>query len=85
MMGYYGHYPASGFIFGLGSLFSLFWWVFIGLGIALLVKAFFRSANDHENTEAEHKSKAKDILDERYVKGEITKKEYEQMKKDIRI
>jgi uncharacterized membrane protein len=49
--------------------------IFILIGLVLI---------SYQSTKIEHKYEdAKEILDKRYVKGEITIEEYEQMKKDI--
>ena len=58
-------------IFGL--LFLAVWWVFRR-------RKSFRQAWPNPGSEPET---ALDILKKRYVKGEITKEEFERMKKDI--
>jgi putative membrane protein len=63
--------------FGIGSILTiLFWIVVIGLVFALFAK--HRHEDDYEDS-----TKALDILKERYAKGEIDKKKFEEMKKDI--
>lgn len=52
-------------------------WVLIIWGIVSLVKHFSHHPHDGHNH-------AIDILKERYAKGEITKEQYESMKKDLR-
>lgn len=59
--------------FGFGIIGILFWLVVIYIFIMIL-----RNAGG-----VHHKSSAKEILKERYAKGEITKEKFESMKKDI--
>ena len=62
-----------------GWIFMVFWWVLIIAGIVVLIKWLTnqsRNTRDHENSPLE-------ILKERYAKGEIDKKEFEDKKKDL--
>ena len=76
-------YGMPGMVFGLGwgilgIVWSLVWFVFLIVGIVFLVRWL-------RKTSTQTKNKAPlDIAKERYAKGEITKKEFEQIKKDIR-
>jgi putative membrane protein len=58
----------------------LFWLLIIVIGI-LLVRKLWRESHDNEVPAAS--KTALDILKERYAKGEISKEEFEQIKKDI--
>ena len=69
MMGY--GYAPFGFI---GMI------LFMGLMIWLMMEFMDNSSNKHEFTVIE---KPQDILKKRYVKGEISKKEYDIMKKEL--
>ncbi len=70
MMYYYGHMGYFGWIWMV-----VFWGAVIWL-ILWLVNRSNSKISDEKETPME-------ILKERYARGEITKKEYEQMKKDI--
>jgi putative membrane protein len=84
MMHYWGQPIARGYGYGGIGLISpflvvLFWAAVIFLFIAL-VKGYHKSA---ENDFEEGSGKALNILKERYAKGEIDKKKFDEMKKDI--
>jgi putative membrane protein len=77
MYDYYGYNnyfsPMHSFF---GSIFMILFWVLIIWGLISLI----RHSSPHSNG---HHSRAIDILKERYAKGEITKEQFEAMKKDI--
>jgi len=83
------HYYSMGFGFNLFSfiLTVLFWWLIIVL-IIKLVKSAHRCNHDHykhnetDEEDVEENNNLK-IVKERYAKGEINKKEYEQLTKDL--
>ena len=56
------------------GVFMLLFWILVIYGIVMLVKRSPTSAG---------KNTALDILKERYAKGEITKEQFEGMKKDL--
>lgn len=65
----------------LGIVFQVFFW---GLIIMLVVKLFKRShCCQHEDAEEIGGDKSLGIIKERYAQGEIDKKQFEQLKKDL--
>ena len=73
---------------GLFGGFGFIWMIFIFLfilaiiaGIIILIVWAVRKAGSTQKTSQESIDKAIQTLKERYAKGEITKEEYEEMKK----
>jgi len=63
---------------GMGWLFMIVFWILVIAGIVALVKALSNTGQSG-NTER----KPLTILEERYARGEIDKKEFEEKKKDL--
>lgn len=76
MMGNFGWSMFGGF----GWIFMVLWWVLLVVGIV----ALFRWISDQSRGGGRrHEKNAIDILEERYARGEIDRKEFEEKKKDI--
>ena len=79
MMWNFGNYPMGWGFGALGWIFMILVWAVIIAGIFALIKwlaAQSHNAHGHEKSPLE-------ILKERYAKGEIDKKEFEERKKDL--
>ncbi|WP_298827166.1 SHOCT domain-containing protein [uncultured Piscinibacter sp.] len=76
MMGWTDGYGWMGF----GWIFMLLFWGAIIVGVVALIRW---SATRSSGEQDAPRRTPLDILQERYVRGEITREEYEQMRKDI--
>jgi putative membrane protein len=74
MMGYMNNW----FGFGFGGIFMILFWAMIAIGIIALINWF----NDQSKSKNKPRS-AVETLKQRYAKGEIDKKEYEEKLKDL--
>jgi len=72
---------------GIGFTCMILGNVLFGLIIAaiiiIIIRLVRRAGHYHDYYHSENKSGALDILKERYAKGEITKEQYDNMKKDL--
>ena len=63
---------------GLGMVHMLLFWVLVILGIVVLVR--WLASGQASGTG----NRALEILKERYAKGELTREQYEQMRKELK-
>ena len=66
----------------LGMIFMMAFWILVIVGLVFLIKWLIQSTRGAKEV-GQGTSRALEILKERYARGEITKEEFEQMKKDI--
>ena len=86
MMYGYGNYgewgPGNMMGFFGGGIMMLFFWVLLIIFIVWIVREV-RGKSFHSDSGSDSSLKALEILKERYAKGEIEKKEFEEKKKDL--
>ncbi len=77
-MYYYG--PMNGYNEGWGILMAVIW-LLLFVAVAYVV---IRLLRHRETTTKDRLADPLDIIKERYAKGEITKEQFEQFKKDLK-
>ncbi|GAB4535834.1 MAG: hypothetical protein Fur0020_03430 [Thermodesulfovibrionia bacterium] len=68
----------NGWGYGFGGIFMILFWVLVIVGIVYLVKLIVGGTKTEERRED-----AIEILKKRYARGEISKEEFEEKKKDL--
>ncbi len=61
-----------------GGLFMILFWILVIIGVVFLIRLVMRGTKEDGKPET-----ALDVLKKRYAKGEISKEEFEEKKKDI--
>jgi putative membrane protein len=75
MMGYWG-------MGWFGMVFMLAFWILVIVGLVFLVKWLFHASKGERGVSSTG-MRALDILKERYAKGEITKEEFDRIRRDL--
>ncbi len=73
----YGMMDGYGMGYGIGIL-GLIFWILVIIGLVLLIRYLWESGGAKREQES-----ALEILKKRYARGEISKEEYEEKKKDL--
>lgn len=81
MMWNFSNNPMGAWGFGFGWIFMVLFWILIIWGFIAFIRWLSESNKNNERTSKDNK--ALDVLKERYAKGEIDKKEFDQKKKDL--
>ena len=61
-----------------------FWWIIILIIILAVILFLFRTNRPKPPGDFQTRRSALEILEERYARGEISKEEYQEKKKDLR-
>ncbi len=64
--------------YGIWGILGLIFWILVIIGLALLIKYLWEGGAAKRGTES-----ALEILKKRYARGEISKEEFEEKKKDL--
>lgn len=90
--GYYGVNPLVGII---SFVFNILFWILLFWAFFALIKSIsyshhyrgyhrgMKETDDEKDEEAEEENSNLDVIKRRYAEGEITKKEYDEMKKEL--
>jgi len=78
-----GSYFGGGWGFGFGPFLMIIFWALIIWAIFAVVRGTSGGSYCGHKHEEKGADKALDILKERYAKGELSKEEFDRMKKDL--
>ncbi|KAA0256886.1 SHOCT domain-containing protein [Deferribacter autotrophicus] len=77
------HGFGGGYGFGFMGIFNMIIWLVILIAIIYALIYLIKGFTSHSNIKESSSHEALKILNQRYAKGEITKEEYIDMKRDI--
>lgn len=66
-----------------GFVFMLLFWVLLIAGAVWLVRSIFPGSEKHESHREDQPLSPREILDNRYARGEITREQYKVMLEDL--
>jgi putative membrane protein len=72
-----------GFGMGFGLLAMLLFWGLLVIGAAWLVKGVFGGNGRAPSVAGAKEASPREILDQRYARGEIAREEYERIREDL--
>jgi len=76
----------TGFGMGLGGgLVMVLFWVALIVGAVWLARGFFPTGQQPPATSTRSEASADEILKQRYARGEITKEQFEQMRRNLDV
>ena len=78
-MYYYGPNMMNGNDWGWGIFMMFFWLLLLVIGAIVVIRLLSSHEVGHN-----HRTAPLDIAKERYAKGEVTKEQFEQLKKDLK-
>ena len=72
-----------GFGMGIGLLLMLVFWGLLIVGATWLIKGVFSGGGRPLGTSGGSGAKPREILDQRYARGEIAREEYDRIRQDL--
>ncbi len=81
MMWGYGDWGAWGWLWPFHVILPILFWVVVIVGIVLLVRSL--TGRERRHSWPNRHSPGLDVLEERYARGEISREEYLEKKRDI--
>jgi len=66
-----------------GGLVMVLFWVALIVGAVWLARSLFPNGQQSSATSTRLEASAEDILKQRYARGEISKEQYDQMRRDL--